>query len=190
MTGADLIALIKKQPIAFACGLIVVLCAGWIYYDSDGVDNAQRDFEEKEKESKKIAANARSANGLAEQTAELQSAMKHVESHLLRVADLANNLQIFYRLETETGVKLVDARQNTLPTPKQGAPKTLYTAIPFSISIQGNYTQLWSFIRRVETIPQFGRFTRLTLTKVEGGGNEVAADTMTAVLTLELLGTP
>lgn len=190
MTGADLIALVKKQPIAFACGLVVVLCAVWLYFDSDGIDKARSDFEAKDKESKAIAANARSANGLAEQTAEMQAAAKQLESRLLRVADLANNLQIFYRLENDTGVKLVDARQNPIPTPKQGAPKTLYTTVPFGVTIQGSYAQVWSFIRRTETIPHFARVSRLTLSKVEPGANGVAPDSLNAVLTLELLGTP
>jgi len=190
MTGADLLALIKKHPIAFACALVVVLCGAWLYYDSDGVDQAQRDFEAKDKESKKIAANARSANGLAEQTAEMQAAAKQLESRLLRVADLANNLQIFYRLENETGVKLMDARQSPLPPVKPGTPKTLFTAIPFNVTIQGNYAQVWSFLRRIEAGPHFGRFTRLTLSKMEVTGSAVAPDSMSAVITLELLGTP
>lgn len=190
MTSADLIALVKKHPIAFACGLVVVLAGVWLYFDSGSIEAAQAAFNQKDQESRKIAANARATHGLAEQTEEMQAGMKQMEARVLRVADLANNLQVFYRLEAETGVKLVDARQNPLVKPKAGAPKTIYVAVPFTVMIQGNYAQVWSFLRRLETLPQFVRGNKLTLTKVESPGPGVAPDAMTANFTLEMLGTP
>lgn len=40
MTGADLIALIKKQPIAFACGLVVAVCGLLLYFRGEAVAQA------------------------------------------------------------------------------------------------------------------------------------------------------
>lgn len=190
MTGADLLALIKKQPIAFACGVVGLLCAVALYFRSDAVDEARTNFEAKDKESQAIAQNARHTSGLAEQTSEIQAAAKQLESRLVRAGDLANNLQFFYRLENETGVKLVDARQNPYQAPKQGAPKTLYIPVSFGLTLHGNYAQIWSFLRRIETGPHFARLDRLTLSKVELGAKDATPDLMNAVLTVELLGTP
>ncbi|MBI5426509.1 MAG: hypothetical protein HZA32_20730 [Opitutae bacterium] len=195
MTGADLLALVKKQPIAFACGLLALLCGVALYFRSDAVDEAQRLFEEKDKESQKIALNARHTTGLAEQVQEIQAGAKQLESRLVHAGDLANNLQFFYRLENETGVKLIDVRQNSLPTPKANAPKTLFIPVSFSLTLQGSYAQVWAFIRRVETGPHFVRFDRLTVSKLEGAGRSEAGvgaglDQMNAVFTVELLGTP
>lgn len=195
MTGADLLARVKKQPIAFACGLLALLCGVALYFRSDAVDEAQRLFEEKDKESQKIALNARHTTGLAEQVQEIQAGAKQLESRLVHAGDLANNLQFFYRLENETGVKLIDVRQNSLPTPKANAPKTLFIPVSFSLTLQGNYAQVWAFIRRVETGPHFARFDRLTVSKLEGAGRLEAGvgagvDQMNAVFTVELLGTP
>lgn len=196
MTGADLLALIKKHPIAFACGLIALLCGVALYLRSDAVDEAQRLFEEKDKESQKIALNARHTTGLAEQVQEIQGDAKQLESRLLRAGNLANNLQFFYRLENETGVKLVDVRQNPPPPAKQNAPKTLFIPVSFSLTLQGSYPQIWAFLRRIETGPHFARFDRLTVSKLEAGGRTesgggaAAPDQMNAVFTVELLGTP
>lgn len=189
MTGADLLTLIKKQPVAFACGLVALLCAVAIYFRGSAVDEARATFEEKDKESQKIALNARHAAGLAEQAQEIQAAARQFEARLVRAGDLANNLQFFYRLENETGAKLLDVRQNPIPATKPNAPKTLYAAVPFSVTLQGTYAQVWAFLRRLETGAHFARLDRFTLSKVEAG-NLAATDQMNAVFTVELLGTP
>ncbi|HLP25844.1 MAG TPA: hypothetical protein VK477_09215, partial [Acidobacteriota bacterium] len=95
-----------------------------------------------------------------------------------------------YRLENETGVKLIDARQNPVPAAKQNAPKTLYVPVSFSVTMHGTYPQIWSFLRRLETGPHFARFDRVALGKVEAGAKDAVPDLMSAVFTVELLGTP
>jgi hypothetical protein len=190
MTGADLLALIKKQPIAAVCALVCVLCGVAFYFRMDAIDEARVAFEAKEKESRAIAQNARHTNGLAEQVAEAQAAGTVIESRLLRVGDLANNLQVFYRLENDTGVKLVDARQNPMPPSRPGAPKTLYVPVSFSVTLHGTYPQIWSFLRRLETGPHFARFDRMAIGKLEVGAKDAVPDLMSAVFTVEFLGTP
>lgn len=190
MTGADLLALIKKHPIAAVCVVVSMLCGVAFYFRMDAIDAARAAFEAKDKESKAIAQNARHTNGLAEQAAEMQAAGKVIESRLIRAGDLANNLQVFYRLENETGVKLIDTRQNPLPAPKPGAPKTLYVPVSFSVTLQGTYPQVWSFLRRLETGTHFARFDRVSINKIEPGGKDAVSDQMSAVFTVELLGTP
>lgn len=189
MTGAHILALIKKQPIAFACGVVCLLCAVAFYFRMDAIDEARASFDARDKESKAVAQNARHATGLAEQVAEMQAAGKQVESRLVRASELANNLQLFYRLENETGVKLVDVHQNPLTAAKPGTPKALFVPVSFSLTLQGTYTQAWSFLRRLETGPHFARFDRLSLSKV-GGSKESPSDQMNIVFTVEILGTP
>lgn len=190
MTGADLLALVKKHPVAFACAVLCLLCGVAFYFRMDAIDEARTAFEAKDKEAKAIAQNARHTTGLAEQVAEMQAAGKQIESRLVHASELANNLQFLYRLENETGVKLIDARQNPIPAPKQNAPKPLYVPVSFSVTLQGNFTQIWSFLRRIETGPHFARFERLSLSKLTAAGKDAAPDLMNAVFTVELLGTP
>lgn len=192
MTGADLLALLKKHPVAFAAGFIAIGCLAWWYLTSDTLDTARNDFETKEREARKMSDNIRHAAQLEEQTAELKDAGRQLESRLVRASQLATNLQFFYRLEAETGVKMLDARQQPIPTPRANAPRTLYVGVPFSVSVQGNYAQILDFIRRIEAGAHFSRFTNLTVSKAAAGSGDSAAiaEALNATFTVEMLGTP
>lgn len=193
MTGADLLALIKKQPLAFICGLVVVAAGAAFFLRGETVAEAQTLFQEKEDEAQKTEANARNSAGLAEAATEMQELGKQFDARLVRATQLATNLQFFYRLESDTGVKLTDVRQNAIAPAKAGAPKTAFVGIPFAATVQGSYAQVYDFIRRVESGPHFLRINQLTLSKVAPAGGPTAAaagDQMTAQLQLEILGTP
>jgi hypothetical protein len=118
MTGADLLALIKKQPIAFACAFVALACGVLFYFRSDALDEARQHFEAKDTEAKKMEVNVRHLAGLPEDTSQVQEAGRQFESRLVRAGQLATNLQFFYRIESETGVKLLDVR----PRPVRPAP--------------------------------------------------------------------
>lgn len=182
MTGADLSALIKKHPLGAIGLLICVLCGLAIYFRGDAIQKAQTAFEEKDTEAQKIALNVRNMAGLQEQTTEIQNAAKALESRIIRASSLANNLQIFYRLESETGVKFTDLRQNPIPPTRAGTTKGAYVGVPFNVSVQGTYEQVMTFIRRLETGNQFCRFNTVVFNK--------AADGLSASVAIELLGTP
>jgi len=193
MTGADLLALIKKQPIAFACGVVIVGSAAALFLRSDATDLAQTEFQEREKELQKIDLNVRATAGLAEATAEMAEAGSRFDTRLVRAAQLANNLQFFYRMEKETEVKLVDVRQLSIPAQKRGEVRGTYVPVPFAVTIQGTFAQVHDFLRRLESGPHFVRFNQVALAKHTAGG-ESTAGTATGMLSgsinLEMLGTP
>lgn len=195
MTGADLIALIKKQPVAFGCAFVALLCGVLIYFRSDAVDQARSHFEAKDTEANKMEANVRHLAGLPEETEQVQEAGRQFEARLVRAGQLANNLQFFYRIEAETGVKLVDVRQNPIPAPRPNTPRTAYSPVPFAIAVQGSFPQVFDFLRRVEAGSHFSRFNQVTFTKVEAAaatntGAVSAGETMNVNLLIEMLGTP
>ncbi len=193
MTGADLLALIKKQPIAFACGLVLVGAVAAYFLRSDIIDAAQQDAQAKEQEFQKIDANVRSTSGLADATAEIKEAGKQFDTRLVRAPQLANNIQFFYRLESDTGVKLLDVRQLPVPAPRPGEKRGAYVPVPFQVAIQGSFAQVHDFLRRVEAGPHFLRVNQVTVTKFSSGGEGAAFATSGAVnvaLNLDLLGTP
>lgn len=195
MTGADLIALFKKQPIAFACAFIALASGLYLYIYSDATDQARGVYEAKSAEADKMEANVRHLAGLPEETAQVQEAGRQFESQLVRAGQLATNLQFFYRIEAETGVKLIDVRQNPVAAAKAGAPRTAYSPVPFALSVQGTFPQIYNFLRHLETGPNFSRFTQVTLTKLDAASAAAAANAapgemMGANLMIELLGTP
>lgn len=196
MTGADLIALIKKQPIAFGCAFVALVCGVLLYLRSDAVDTARQTYEAKDGEAQKMEANVRHLAGLPEETGQVQEAGRQLEARLVRAGQLASNLQYFYRIENETGVKLLDVRQNPIPAARPGAPRGTYAPVPFAVAIQGTFPQIYSFLRRIETGPQFARFNQITFNKLEAtaatttGTTAASGDLMSVTLFIELLGTP
>lgn len=192
MTGADLLALIKKQPLAFICGLIIIGCGAALFFPREAVTTAQATYEEKEKEFRKIDNNVRASAGLAEAAAEMEAAGKQFDARLVRAPQLANNLQFFYRLESDTGVKLLDARQMPVPPPRPGERRGAYVPVPFQVAIQGTFADTHAFLRRLENGPHFVRFAQMTTAKYSTGGDSTfsTGGALSITLTVEMLGTP
>lgn len=185
MTTADLIASFKKQPVAFACGLLCLILGGLLYFRSDVVEADQADYDAKSAQAAKIVANVSASKNLAEQVKEIQAATTEMEGRLLQSGQLGINLQYFYKLETETQVKLLDVRPNGISKNS----KATYIPVPFSVSVQGPYKQLMLFLSRLENGPHFCHFSSATFTKL-AGGETASQNLMTLTLNLELLGQP
>ena len=185
MTSADLVALIKKHPASFVCLLLCLVSGVVIYLRYGNISASQADLEAKSSELTRMTSNIRNAVGLAEQVAKVQTHTKELESRLLKASQLADNLQYFYKLETENGVKLVDVRQNSLPRNTRAAA---YVGVPFNVSVQGTYTQVMNFLNRLQNGRHLCRINTATFGKV--AAVEGAAPLVNLSLNLELLGQP
>ncbi|MDD3179851.1 MAG: hypothetical protein PHQ04_05795 [Opitutaceae bacterium] len=192
LTGEDILALIKKQPIGFACGAVAVACGVLFYFRSDKITTTQQLNVQRAGEAAKILSNVRNSASLPDQVSALQAAGKELESRVVRAGELATNLQYFYKLEAETGVKLVDARPGAVSAPAKGAPKTAFIGVPFTVTAEGGFTQVFNFIQRLENGPLFCRFNTVALSKVLGGGSDgaPATDRISVNISLEFLGQP
>lgn len=182
MTSADIIARIKKQPVGFACGLICLLCIGWLYFRSGELEKRQAEYEAKSAEATKVISNVSVSKSLAAEVAEIQAATKDLESRLVRDSQLAVNLQYFYKLEAENEVKLLDVRQNA----RSKTSKSMYPGIPYNVNVQGSYKNVMAFLQRVEKGRHFCRVTSANFTK--SATNDGPA--ITLALNIELLGQP
>jgi Tfp pilus assembly protein PilO len=183
MTSAELIARLKKQPIGFACGLICLLCIGWLYYRGGEGDKRQAEYEAKAAEANKVTTNVSISKNLPEQVAELQGVTKELESRLVKAGQLAVNLQYFYKLEAENEVKLLDVRQNPLPRNAKGT----YVGVPYNVNVQGTYKNVMGFLQRLEKGRHFCRINNATFSKAAGIGEGTG---ITLTLSLDLLGQP
>jgi hypothetical protein len=187
MTAASLVALLKKHPIGTACLIVILVCGGLLYYRADVTVQSQTAYNARLAEADKMIDNVKGAAGLAEQVAEIQALSKELESRLVRADQLAVNLQYFYKMEADHGVKLIDVRQNSVPV-RRGAAKPLFTPVPFSLTVQGSYVQLVKFLGELQNGRHLCRINIASFTKAGAGdGTTVPAD-ITLTLTLELLG--
>lgn len=178
MTTSDLVTLAKKNPLIVICVIVSLGLLGGIYYRSGAIDAANTLLEDRSAAARKYAMNLSHATQLDEQFAAVTAANKAIQARLIRPSEIGINQQFFYKLESESGVKLMDLRQSGT-APKKGA----YAAVPFTVSLQGDFSQTLSFLRALEN---GAHYCRVQTASCNGG----RTGPVTLTLNLELLGNP
>ena len=104
---------------------------------------------------------------------------------MVNASELAKNLQYFYKLETDTRVKLLSLFQNPVPAPKPGAKPAL-TGIGYTVSYQGGYAEALNFWSRLESGAHYSRLISANIST----NSSTREGPVTVSLALELLGQP
>lgn len=185
MTNQELGAAIKRNPISFGCGVLSLLLIVAIYLRGDALPQAEAQLEQKLAEGEKIRLNIQNSAQLKEQADAIEAANKQIEQRIVRASQLGANTQYFYKLESDTGVKLIDLRQTTPATIAKPA-KGAYLPVAFSVSIQSDLTHILEFLRQLESGVHYSRI----LTATCSGNPSTRSAPLTLALTVELLGTP
>lgn len=186
LKNEDVIAAFKKYPILFACGFISVAILVAMYFRTGELPTATAKLEEVTTLGERLKLNLVNSAQLEEQRAALAAANERVAARLVRASELAKNQQYFYRLEAETGTKFNDLRQLP-PTPAARGGNHSYVAVPYQVAVVGNYTQLLTFLRRVEGGIHYPRIAGATLTRESA---DINSPVLVLNLNLELLGLP
>lgn len=186
ISNEDLIALIRKNPVAIGCAVVALACGAALYWRSDLIPAAEAELEQKAAEGRRIDLNLRHAAQLPEQLAALSGAMAEIELRLVSADELAKNLQYFYKLETETGTKLLDLKQTTIRNQAKTATKDSFTTVPFILSVSGDYVSLLQFLRRLES---GAHYPRVALASITASGLDRTGP-LSLQLNLDLLGRP
>jgi hypothetical protein len=185
MTGQDVTAGIKKNPVMFICVVLSCLLIGAIYFRSGSIPEAEALLAQKSAESEKISLNISYSAQLKEQTDDIEQALKEIESRIIHASQLGANTGYFYTVESETGVKFIDLRQTTpatVPKPAKGA----YLPVAFAVSVQSDLNHILEFLRRLENGTHYCHVLSATCS----GNSTIRSSPLTLALTLELLGTP
>lgn len=184
MSGDDLKALVKKHPVSVICGLVSVALVAVIYFRGGEIPDSEADLAQKSAEAERHAANIKNMAQLKEQLEAMVAANKEIDARIIRAGQLGINNQYFFKLESETGTKLVDFRQAPLQ-PVKGA-KTVYTPVPFNVSVQGTLPQLFEFLHRLESGAHYCRVISASC----GTAPANRGGPLTLSLNIELLGLP
>jgi hypothetical protein len=185
MTGQELGALIKKNPVSSGCVALSVVLAIAIYFRSGEIPAAEAELAQKSTEGERYATNVKFSAQLKEQYDTVVAANKQIEAGLVRASQMGANTQYFYELEKETGVKLVDIRQVTTVANLPKGGKNAFVPIAYSVSAQGTLNQLLDLLRSIEGGSHYSRILTATC-----GGTATTRGLLTLSLTLELLGLP
>ena len=183
MTNEEALIWIKKNPISFGCMVVSFALAVVVYLRSEAIPEAEAQLTQKSAEAERVALNIQYSAQLKEQSEALSAAVKEIDARIVRASQVGTNTQYFYKLEADTGVKIIDFRQTTA-TVKVPA-KATYAPIGFSVTVQGALPQVLDFLRQLENGTHYCRVLTATC-----GNSGVRTSPLTLALTLELLGLP
>ena len=195
MTTKDLSLWLKKHPFGAVCAGLSVVLLGAYFFRQGSVPSSQALLAERASESQRLKSNIAHSASLKDDVAALEEANKKIADRLVRPADVAKNQQYFYKIEADTGVKLMDLRSGaaTAPSGKPApGPKKLYTPVAYSCTVQGTYTQLLTFLRKLDEGEHFSRVLNASISTTGPqsgtGESDVADPVLTMVVSLELFG--
>ncbi len=192
MNTQALTAKLKKHPFSAICGALAIILVVVYVVRRGAVPTAEGQLAQKTSESRRLKANISHSAQLKDDLSTLEDATGKIDQRLMRASDLAKNQQYFYKIETETGVKLLDLRAGGAPTaaPARNAPKTLYSGVPYTCSIQGTYAQLLAFLQRLEQGEHFQRLVTGSVSVATGSSDagSAADPILSMVIVVEFLG--
>jgi len=179
----SIVAGVRKYPIVVVSSVLSIVLLATLYFRSDLLSEQRADLEKYTEENDRYRSNISNSAQLQEQLSFLIQANKAVANRALSAEGLAQNLQYFYRLESEVGVKYLDLRPigRAAPKPAKGAAAVAYVPLGYVVNVQGDFTKIITYLRRLE---QGVYFCRINSASISGGGS-----TVTLNLNLDLLGT-
>src|SRR4051812_14223115 len=130
------VSVIKKNPISITCGVLIVALLATAYFHGDRAEAATTNLEKTTTDADRLANNLKNAVQLKEHVDSLLSAEKEIEGRMIKAGQLTTNRQYFYKLETETGVKLLDLRQSAPSAAAKRDAKGAYFPTTFSLNVQ------------------------------------------------------
>ena len=183
MTNEELVTFLKKNPIGIGCLVVSLALGAGIYFRGSALPKAEADLAEKTALADRLTTNITNATDLKEQLELLVAANKEIDTRIIRASQLPINYQFFYKLFADSGVKQIDLRW----TPPGGVPKgKTFMPITWTVAVQGDLTQVLTFLRLVESGQ---RYARVLTAECTVPSNDRAGP-VTLSLSLELLGLP
>jgi hypothetical protein len=184
MSNQDLQAFIRKNPISVVCAVLAMGLVAAIYIRSGEVPAAEEELAQRLATAQRYAANVTYSVNLTEQYEALVTARTEIESRLVRASQLGINNQYFFKLESETGVTMIDFRQGQIAAVR-GA-RAAYSPVPFTVAVQGNMAQALRYLNLLESGAHYCRVLSASFMPV----GAVRPGYLSVSLNLELLGQP
>lgn len=182
---------IKKNVVSSTCAVVAVLLLVFFLVRKGSVSAMEGAIEVKTSESRALKANIVNAASLKEHLEKLKVANELVSSRLMKAGDLAKSQQYFYKMETDSGVKLMDLRPLSNTTgPAKTATKSVYSPVSYSCTVQGTYQQLLAFLGGLESGDHFSRILSANVSLVGSGAESAALSdpALTMMISIEFLG--
>lgn len=182
MTTADLIEKFRRFPIPSIAAAVVLACFLANYFRVDLLSDLEAELNDVRDQREQIDMNLVVGSTLEEHAVEMRARVAELDARVVQPAELAQNMNYFYQLESATGVGLSDLKQNVLA--EKPVPKNQLGGISYTISLSGQFPQVIGYFNELERGSRFFRLKNFNLQR----GRETTQASVSVTLDFELLG--
>ena len=183
--------ILRKNPAGLTCFFVCLVMAGFTYWRSDAIPDAEVRLETNASLVSRLNQNLSNSAHLKEQYDQLIEAATGLETRVIKASAIADNQRYFYRIETSTATKLIDLRQTT--TEVVPVPGSFFRPVGFTVVVQGDFHHTLSFLRALEGGNYFTRISSISLvpsSTAAPGESDAQVAMLTMSINLDLLGVP
>lgn len=161
----DIVDAARKRPAIFAaaaCGLILLFI---IYFRFGQLAEYESTLQERKDQLAKYEKNIKNAAQLGQHVDSIKAINSEIKKQALNPANTALNQKVFYQLESEIGIKIIELQQLPIAVAPKADNKNYYVPLGFKLSFSGDYLRIIKFIRRLEEIFTTGHLSTVSISK-------------------------
>jgi len=159
---------LRKYPVLSGAVLICIPLVVMCFFRADAIIEQQAELEKVKAESSLFRTNIANSSQLQQQVEFLAQAKAAIAKRAFRAESLPLNLQYFYKLEADVGVKYLNLNPSGRTAP--AAAKTgAYIPLNYNVSVQGNFHQIITYLRCLEQGAYFCRINSASGVSASGG---------------------
>jgi len=187
MTGSDLLARLKRYPVAVVSGIVIILCLAAFFLRGDVLTELERQEEELNSRLRVIDKNAKNSKGLSEDLELVGAQVEEVDTRLFDREERAINTNFFYDFEDRVDVLISSVNQSPGEDPAlgKGGPNALaeHTALVYTIELSGTFVNVVKLLYELHVAEPFIRVADFEIDR----GSRTASDDLRAVLRVLVL---
>jgi hypothetical protein len=183
MKAQDIVDFVKRHTTPCVSLAIIVVTLIVAYFRMDVNTELEGKYQTVSAEGATVMNNIVNGSGLQEHVRTIRAQSSELESRMVRPAELAKNLQYFYRLESETGGKLGELRQ--VPLANIPSSKGSFQPVDYSLVVTADFPVLIDYLQRLEVGVYYYRMKNFSLQH----SRESTRRMLVMAMNIELLGT-
>jgi len=178
---------LRRYPIAAICGGITIVVVAVFALRFGLLDEAKQQLAQQQSEADALHRNIRNGTELPDQLTALQNGLARLEQRLMKSGDVAAYQQFFFKLETDSGVKIVRFQPANTARSSQVKQPGSYQPLGFDLTVEGGFPDLVRFAHNLEASSRHFRMVSFSVRRGAAAG-PVQSNLVTLVMGLELLG--
>ena len=180
MSGAVLIALIRRWPYCAACLVVTIGLLAGAWFLRDKIAELDLVYKERAREGEAMLLLLVGGSTQREELEVVREITRRIDDNLVIEANLAPNLWYFYKIEEQTKARLPDLHQHNSPTIDKSP---LYRRVPYTLRVIGAYEHVAAFLLALETGPRLVKINSFNYSRADAAGSMISLD-----LSVDLLG--